>query len=361
MDHLSQLGKNLRKTGDLAQSALKRDKRQPPYIERCRDVFDPEYAFEMEFESLGLMNTKGEGTTTVTTLDLKFAPPPTNCCCTECFCAQCEYFSGITDATLTMSHDIIDGTVKVLVNDIQTSNFTVTVPRTVNLGFTPSAFDVINVCYTNEVKLFGSTSCADCQFGNYYVDENFVITNQGRDITVPPIAIGNANGLGAAVAATWATVVGNVKWAHQTTDGSTDTELETIPFYNLIYAVDNNPLTCSFTETQVLRIYNPEQYACVDRTWIIAYAQPVKLCSIGSPSNPGITAQLLDGSRVSIPSDPLDWPEEGFTVTLLLITFQACGQASAFSLWGVGGVDLCDLDICVVNANCSTLLQNNLL
>lgn len=371
-DQLNEASKKLRKTGDQTKLALQRDQRQPPYVERVRDVFDYEYAFEMEFHSLGLMSTKGEGTSQVSTLDLKFSLPPMNCCCTECFCAQCEYFLGTSDTTLTMSHNIVDATVSVFVNDVQTTNFSVTLPRTVNLGFTPSeADDVVYVCYTSEVELYGPTSCEDCETPAYTELANVPVNEDSSDIDWDGLITLTANqapgGYTGYVAATWTTHTGHPTWAHTTTGGpgGEDTPVSTIPFVNLMAAVDDDPSSCASTgaPTIVMRTGAEDGgFSCAAANWIIGFPRPVKICGIsgsldGDDAPDSILGLGADGIIVPFDIDQINSGVESPTVWAIKITFVRCFTAGPFNLAGIIGPRLCDIQICASDANCRTFLQ----
>lgn len=138
MDNLNELGKILGKIKHDTEYALTRDYPKKPLIHRIRDIFDSKIPFDMEFE---VPNNKGS-----TYLNLFFTPPPPSPCAGGCFSGICEVFMG-TDTILTLSYDIINESIWVYRDEVVTTNYTITTQKKITLGFTPSANEVIKVCY----------------------------------------------------------------------------------------------------------------------------------------------------------------------------------------------------------------------
>lgn len=142
MDKLSQVGRILRKTQDNTNYALNRDILKQSLIHRTRDIFDNVLPFEFEFDTPNVASTSY--------LTLIFTPPSPSECGNGCFSGACDVFIG-TNTVLTLTYEAFPNSVQVFVDEVVTTNFTITGTSEITLGFIPTSLDTVKICYVYKV------------------------------------------------------------------------------------------------------------------------------------------------------------------------------------------------------------------
>jgi hypothetical protein len=281
MDNLNELSKDLAQTKYNAEEALRHARWNKPRIEHTRDIFDIVTPVEFTFNY-------GKGDTSAT-LNLQFTPPPNNCCCTQCYCAECEFFTDTTNTSFTLLYDILAGSVvKVWINDAITNDFTVTGIREVTVGFSITTNDEIKICYTHEIAFLGPLSCADAKPVSFV---GSVDTRTGFTLLDP-----SASSISAFVGGSIASDGGVYSIANATIPGwfggPFDSPLTDLQVSNPMNLVDGNTGTCSTQGALALRnwgadgsvngsvIFRPGAVGSIETFWLIEFNKPVRACNL---------------------------------------------------------------------------------
>lgn len=157
MDHLSHTGRKIGRIKQDTEDALRRDISEYPLVHRIRDVFDNVLPFEFEFDTPSTEHTSY--------LNLNFSPPPPPCQSSSestvvvmgCYVGACETYLNVdTGSVLDTTHPFVSGTVSVYINDVETTQYTITDTDTITLTHDTSAGDVVNVYY-----VYQATECAE--------------------------------------------------------------------------------------------------------------------------------------------------------------------------------------------------------
>lgn len=143
-DNLNQLGNNLKSNKRKSESALNKDRKIIPQVERVRDVMDPTVPFELEFKTTTNSHRL--------LLDLNFMPPPSTGCCADCSCSICEFFDGgVTETLFITTYGYVPRSVVVFKNDIPTTDFTETDPPRGQITVWAHNNEDIIICYVYDI------------------------------------------------------------------------------------------------------------------------------------------------------------------------------------------------------------------
>jgi hypothetical protein len=116
MDTVNELGRELNKTRNRADRALKTASPEYGMAERARDIFDPIVPYTMSFR------VPRKGMQIRANMQFEYPPPNSGAggCCGDCYCAICERFlvSEITSTSILLNRPYVPGSVRVYNGEI---------------------------------------------------------------------------------------------------------------------------------------------------------------------------------------------------------------------------------------------------
>lgn len=372
MDNLSQLSKDIRQMRLNGDNSLRRYHAEKPRIEHARDIFDSIVPFEMPFTTY-----EHDGGTR---MSLAFSPPPNTCCCTQCYCAQCDFFTGTTDAALTTTHIIFGDTAHVFFNDVEITTWTKTSSTEITLDFAPLETDQIKICYTYEIPFFGAVDCTQ---------EPGIEITQVFDTRHPEVIIGEI-GTGGSIFG-WAGGLlfstPNIKVAHATIEGwfgaPMDTPTDEYQVSDPLNLIDGNEGTCSGVPQLVLRLHtdqSPDPEGVVYVRYDVVFNQLVRVCKLrivgDQPQgvflltsidfensvfvySPDGTAQInsTGGAWEIIPTQGIDcWGISFFVNALTVGNAPGDTHPGPFNLFFYAGANECEIEVSAISASCISQL-----